>query len=261
MVEHVHGKDGVASSILAIGFMNQGYFERAIDPHQYDKGEINWEEHGRGDTPMRLFFKEILDKEIGNLKGKNVIDIGSGTGALFGFLEMRGAHVQGIEPSYNNVAISKKLFPHIKVFESSLEKAELDKTFDVALAAMVFEHLFDVEGAFKKINLLLKNGGMFYLITHNREYLVDPSYPNPIELEKVGDSETYAAKIGEGDKIFYDLLRPASAYIDAGIKSGFILIKHNPLLPSELLLTLEPKYERYKNVPIKHLFVFKKDSD
>ena len=239
--------------------MKETYLEKATDPRQYDKGEVDWSKYGSGDDPRRKFFKEALRGEVGDLHGKVVLDVGSGSGAFFDLFRERGAEsIQGLEPSKNNIAISKKLFPDIPVFSGSLEEARFDKRFDVVFAVMVVEHLPDLEKAFAKIKFLLRDGGMFYLITQDKEHMMRPDYDTPIKTEAPGVDGSVAVRVGTEKKTFYDILRPVELYKSAGGQAGLKLEKHISLTASEALIKDIPRYEKYRNVPIKHLFIFKK---
>jgi hypothetical protein len=55
---------------------------QATDPVQYDHGNIDWIKHGTIANPLRIFFLGALYAAIGDLAGKSVLEIGSGTGWL-----------------------------------------------------------------------------------------------------------------------------------------------------------------------------------
>ncbi len=60
---------------------SKDYRVLATNPAQYDSDELHWETE-TADSPMRQFFSSYLGKSLGNLSGKKIIDIGSGTGFL-----------------------------------------------------------------------------------------------------------------------------------------------------------------------------------
>ena|SRR3989338_2680004 len=125
------------------------FLKHATDIHQYDSEEVDWKTAGSKDTPSRQFFQEYLKKVL-NVKGKSVLDIGSGIGQLFDMLKELGvSSVEGVEPSLKNVETSKKLYPTVEVFHGTLEQVEKSRLFDTAIAVMVFEHIIDLPSAFK----------------------------------------------------------------------------------------------------------------
>ena len=239
--------------------MNEkGYFEKAVNFTQYDKGEIDWSSYGKGDDPTRKFFKEILRNEILSLEGKSVLDIGSGSGAMFDlFLELGAKEIQGIEPSVKNCIVSRKLYPEIPVFEGELAAASFGKLFGTAFAIMVFEHFSDINIAYKKIHTLLSDGGELIVIFQDLEYLLAPDFHYPIDCEDARNG-TIAAKISHSSGEIYDLLRLPEVYVKRAEESGFQVQKYIPMKPTAALLEAAPKYEYLKDSAIRHLLVLRK---
>ena len=239
--------------------MSKGYFDKAVDPSQYDKEEMQWKEYGQKDDPVRVFYKDVLRSEIGSLENKKVLDIGSGSGAFFDFYqELGGLKVKGIEPSKSNFQVSRNLFPDVEVINAGLMETKLEEEFDAAFAIMVFEHLNDVQGAYTKIRSFLKDGGLLYVIFQDLDYLKDSRYSNPVDFEEVGDETTAVRVQSRSFGTVYDLLRKPDYYIKVAQQAGFIIEKHTPLLPSEKLCQEIPKYNSLKDIAFRHLLVLRK---
>ncbi len=118
--------------------MTNEYFKYATNPYQYDAETMDWKKEGLPRSPTRQLFQEYLKTNL-VVKGKSVIDIGSGMGQLFPLLKQLGAvEINGIEPSIKNVQISKYFYPDIEIYEDTLAKADIKKSFDVAVSVMVF---------------------------------------------------------------------------------------------------------------------------
>ena len=101
---------------------------------------------------------------------KNVLEIGSGTGRLFSFLQEKVAgSIQGVEPSEKNSAASRQVHPEVDVYTGTFADFQSESHFDIVLAIMVFEHLPDLPVTFSKIQGLLKSGGKFYLVVGDYE--------------------------------------------------------------------------------------------
>lgn len=236
----------------------KGYLEKAVNFAQYDEGEIDWSSYGSEDDPTRKFFKQILREEVKSLQGKSVLDVGSGSGAMFNlFLELGAKKVQGIEPSVKNCSISQKFYPEVPIFKGELFAASFDEKFDVCFAVMVFEHFSDIGAAYQKISSLLVPNGKLFVIFQDMEYLLAPDFHYSIDYENIGE-ETVAAKIEHSSGDIYDLLRLPEVYIKAAEESGLVIEKYLPMKPTLELIEAAPKYEHLKDRAIRHLLVLRK---
>ena len=218
---------------------------------------MNWEDEGV-DSPRRQFFAECLEKNLGDLSGKTVLDIGSGTGySSVVFEKLGAAEYFGIEPSEKSVAISKNLYPKLQVTLGSLETVKLNRVFDVVVSIMVFEHIVDPETALKKINSLLTVNGFFFLIYSDIEVFSAPRFDITVEVEDLGNGEK-VARTTYPFGVIYDILRPTENYAQYATSAGFKLVKQTPLYPTETFLQTAPRYEQFKEHAFVHLLVFQK---
>ena len=236
--------------------MTENYFERATNPQQYDEGKLDWKSEGGKESPTRSFFYEYLAPEL-EAKDKHVLDVGSGMGPLFPLLKKLGAaRVVGIEPSKQNIEVAKSLYPEIEVLPVSLETAELNEKFDAAVAVMVFEHIANVTEALIKIKSLLSLGGIFYLITSDKDYYTKQRSGYQIDTEQV-DENTVSVKTTRESGIMYDVVRPIDWYITTAERVGLHLHKHIGMKPTKTFIDRLPKYAMFKDQNIAHLLIFK----
>lgn len=234
--------------------------DKATDPLQYDSIDIDWQKEGMADSPTRIFYVECLTRELEDLTRKSVIDIGSGTGHLTELLLERGAKtIYGVEPSKKNTAVSRKLYPQMHVIESSLENAQINTTFDVAIAMMVFEHIHDLNIAFGKINKLLKPNGTLYTVIGDKKYFTTERFDYNLKIEDIGNHESVVAA-HRYFGLMHDIARPVSNYINAARKSNFKLLKRAPFVPTDRLMQIAPKYKQFKGKPLSHILILKKIS-
>ncbi len=237
--------------------MTKSLFEQATDPQQYDLEALYWTEMGAKDSPTRQFFKEYLNQEL-NPAGKDILDIGSGTGWLLEELrENRAQSVTGIEPSESNVALAKKVYPQTTTLLSSLEDFKSDKKYDIVTSVMVMVHVADVEAAMKKIASLLKFSGELHILVPPYEYTKTPRFNYEIKVEQLNEDE-YVAVITRSIGTIVDVIRKTSVYQKAGARSGLKLKKVIEMKPTKSFLQREPKYEQFKDVAIGEYLVFTK---
>jgi ubiquinone/menaquinone biosynthesis C-methylase UbiE len=109
------------------------------------------------------------------LGDKHVLDIGTGVGNLWDYIE-EGVEGYAIDPSVIGVIKALQRHPSLTVSASICEKLPYsDQFFDVIVAADTIEHTFYPETALKEIYRVLKNEG-----------ILSASFPIPNSLRKWG---------------------------------------------------------------------------
>jgi len=116
------------------------------------------------------FEKGILQKIIGDVKGKRVLDIGCGTGRCIKTLIDKGAIITGCDISPEMLKIAKKKFLNVEFAEGDIENLPFkDDCFDVVLASFLIVHLKSLQKAFDEVYRVLKPGGIFILTNINQK--------------------------------------------------------------------------------------------
>jgi len=116
-------------------------------------------------------FSRRLDVITRYRKNGKLLDIGCAFGFFLELASKRGWKASGIEVSKNASDYAKK---HQKspVFNGTIEKANFKKkSFDVITLFDVIEHIPDPKNMLKKINKLLKPGGILAITTPNIDSL------------------------------------------------------------------------------------------
>lgn len=119
-----------------------------------------------------------------DIKGKYILDIGSGSGWIEELILKKGAKkIVGIDVSENAIKQAKKLKLKKVVYKraSALDIPYKDNTFDTVVSFEVIEHIpFNTEEEmFKEVHRVLKPGGTFYLSTPYKHWLsmiTDPAW-------------------------------------------------------------------------------------
>ncbi len=208
----------------------EDYKLKATNPQQYDSPELDWRIAGDTNDPSRLFFQNHLKDNLEDLKGKSVLDIGSGVGQLFPMLQDLGiSDIEGLEPSKRNVEHTRKIYPNIKVIEGTLQNFIPDKLFDVVICVAVFEHIFDIKEAFHFVSKFLKTNGSFYLIIGDKEngtksHPTSKGFMINVDVQELGEG-IVATKTIYPDAVIYDIFRPLESIIKAAEESSFKLTK------------------------------------
>ena len=229
---------------------------KATNPSQYDSSILDWKKEGMLDSPTRQFFHEYLDENLENLTGKSVLDIGSGTGHLSKLFSKIGAEeIHGIEPAHKNVEISRKLYPEMSVTEQAFEDARPDRTFDVVVVVMAFEHMRDLGFVFQKIAQFTKPDGSLYIIIGDKEYHTTERFGYKLEIEDLGNGEV-ATSTKRPYGTMHDIFRPISNFVEAAERVGFVLKKQTALVPTEKFMQGKLKYKQFEGKPLNHLLVF-----
>ena len=234
--------------MAALVFWYNAFMEasKAINPRQYDSPELDWRVGGAEDQSSRIFFRDELDAtlEADSLRGKRVLDIGSGVGQLFNWLRDKGtSEIVGIDPSLRNVQTSKDLYPWATTIQSTLSEffATNPQPFDIAMAVMVFEHIRDIKAAFYEASSLLVAGGQFYLIIGDKDFHIcndkemrGSRFVSVEVLQELEDDavETKTVRIdGDtgGTSVMYDIFRPIERVRGAAQEAGFELVHERKL--------------------------------
>jgi len=236
----------------------EDYKLKATNPQQYDSEELDWRKGGNINTTSRIFFRDNLRRYLEDLKGKDVLDIGSGVGHLFPMLlELGASRIEGLEPSKRNVEHSSGLYPSITIHQGTLRNFVTDKPFDVAICIMAFEHILDIKEAFSDVAKLIKSNGSFYLIFGDKDFHIFNNPPKTeVDIQEIenGIVATKTIRHRDGDEsTMYDLFRPVEFFISNAKDAGFDMVKNIPLMVEQ-----GSRWDFWANKPICHLLVLKR---
>ena len=116
------------------------------------------------DKNAKAFFNDFL-RDVGDPRGKKVLDVGFGNGIMAGEFIKAGALVYGLETEEDLVKMSK----NSDMYLYDGQKFPFDRnSFDYAYATSVLEHMSYPEEVIKEVGRTLKPGGRFYLSFPNK---------------------------------------------------------------------------------------------
>lgn len=173
------------------------------------------------DYPNLIVFLEekVSSKFIGNVRGKNVLDFGCGTGRYSLPLAKKGANVTAVD--FNNAMLkiakqkAKKAKVKIKFKEADITKYTSDEKFDLIISMLVQDHIKDLKKSVDVINKASKIGTKV-VISNIHPDLIYKDY-NP----KTGKGQGYLIKGYKTDQYYH----PLSEYLNLFLKKGFTLTK------------------------------------
>jgi 2-polyprenyl-3-methyl-5-hydroxy-6-metoxy-1,4-benzoquinol methylase len=122
--------------------------------------------HESFEAPTALENRFILS-HMGNLKGKRLLDVGSGLGESSVYFALQGAHVTMTDVSAGMMQAARRLARKYGVeVEGILSSAEQlnvpAETYDFVYIANTIHHVQDRDALFQKIHRALKPGGRFF---------------------------------------------------------------------------------------------------
>lgn len=130
------------------------------------------EEHYLQERNLEKFASE-LERYFGTLKGKKILEIGSGSGSRAVALALKGAKVYGIEPNRVGVIASyyrSKRYDSIKTaFMVGIGEnlSFSNNSFDLILTNSVLEHVQNIDKVLSETFRVLKKDGFTYHHTEN----------------------------------------------------------------------------------------------
>lgn len=142
---------------------------------QFD-GKMNMYDTNRR---LKLIFDEFLDEDI---RGKQLLDAGSGTGWFSKYAVMRGASVASLDVGVNILGQVAKKCKSERTVGSVLEIPFREGRFDIVLSTEVIEHTPNPQKAIQQMHQVLKKGGVLVLTVPNRLWHSAITMANALKL-------------------------------------------------------------------------------
>ncbi len=112
-------------------------------------------------------------RELGIAEGRDVLELGAGTGKFTELIVHTGARITGVEPVPAMRAALERNCPTIRVLDATAEAIQAeDAAFDTVIAASAF-HWFDGDRALPEIHRVLRPEGALGLIWNVRDEASD----------------------------------------------------------------------------------------
>lgn len=113
-------------------------------------------------------LKKILWTQLGEIKGKNILDFGSGEGITANYFA-KNNNVVTVEPWEEMLNNRWQDYEYMQLQGDAAILSQMeDNTFDVVFCHNVLEYIEDKEEVVKELCRVLKPGGMLSVVKHNR---------------------------------------------------------------------------------------------
>jgi len=125
--------------------------------------------HDITDLPAwERLFKKIVWKQLGDMKGKKILDFGSGEGITANHFAEKN-DVTAIEPSKEMLSNAWKDYEYTQIVgDVNALSAFKNETFDMIICHNVLEYIDDKAAVIKALARVLKKDGIISIVKHNR---------------------------------------------------------------------------------------------
>ena len=118
--------------------------------------------------PWECLMKRMVWKQLGDVRGKKILDFGSGIGVTANYLA-RYNDVTAIEPDEESVSMRWSDNQYAQIIGSTDELRKFsDETFDMIICHNVMEYAEDRADIFNEFARVLKKDGRISVVKHNR---------------------------------------------------------------------------------------------
>lgn len=163
---------------------------RAFYNHAKDTYDVTYDRRGPV-YPANLFRMKLAIRLLAQVKARDVLDVGCGTGLVSAAMIKKGVRVWGVDFAEHALAIARERVARLGYPVDRFRLGDVERlpyrpgSFDAVVALGVFPHLDDERVALRQIRRVLKPGG--HLVVEFRNDLFDLFTFNSYTLEFIRD--------------------------------------------------------------------------
>jgi len=195
----------------------------------WDKASLEYSEAvgDAGDLYHYTYTNPELFKFLGNVKGKNILDLACGQGYFSELLEKKGAKVVGVDYSRDMIKIAKGrgLKADFRVRSSSDMKFIKKETFDCIVCNFGLHDIRDLKGTMEECSRVIKKGGKFvWVIPHPVFYFGKRNKRDGKYFEEVFGYKGLKIKtVNWFESPIKQYHRPIEYYLNEMFRNGFLI--------------------------------------
>ncbi|MBI4226077.1 class I SAM-dependent methyltransferase [Candidatus Roizmanbacteria bacterium] len=222
----------------------------------------------KGDVSHQLLFDPAIEKMLGDVAHKTILDAGCGNGYWSRRLAKKAKKVIAIDSSVRLIEIAKAKNNQANIEYQIMTLGEAlkfgDKTFDLILSSMVLHYVPNLNTVASEFNRILKTRSKVIICVQH------PLYQYHFRAQEIaGKKNNYFPKtVGYFDRIQLKQVtlfgkaildihnRPMEDYLRPFFKSGFALTDFSEPEFTKELLDKNPRYQALKEIPRVLIFQF-----
>lgn len=189
-----------------------------------------------------------------HLAGRDVLEIGCGTGRHTLRLARQGNRVTGLDLSPGMLAIARdklKAYDTVRLVEADVMTADpggpfWDGSFDVALAALVVEHINDLPRFFRRVAAALRPDGELFL-----------SEIHPYRSLGGSGARFLDPETGEA-RWLANIPHSGTAILEAARGAGLACTTEHDVFGDQALADQQPQWARHLGKPMIRMWIFQK---
>ncbi len=223
---------------------------------QYARSFKSYHSWRTKENPQGWFYNDHLEipavnKLLGNVEGKKILDFGCGTGIYTKKLAKKGAVVKGFDISEEMLSIARKENLQLDLRKGSGYEIPFKEKFDIVLASLVVHYLKDWDEMFQEVSRVLKKGGYFIFSTGNP--VMESIKKSKQEVDYFHDGKFCADwkdNTGKEMKMHY-YHKTYEKIIQAIIKNKFEIVDYKDCFPIKKAKKIFPEeYDKYSREPL-----------
>ena len=174
---------------------------------------------------------------LGEVRGKQILEVGCGGGQNAIALTKWGAICTGVDPSLAQLAHARRLAQEhgveVRFAQGVAEDlgAMTDEGFDIVLSSFAFDYVTDLERAYAQIARVLKPGGLFVFCQSHPWFQAvgwhlagDPDAPEVADYASWPGIEEWDWRFEDGTSApMHGHLRPLAQIVNSLVEAGFLL--------------------------------------
>lgn len=127
-----------------------------------------------GDTYHEHVVKPNLLEVLGDIRGKQMLDVACGQGFFSRLLHEAGARVTGVDIAASLIALAKNAGPaDIRYEVAPADKMDVpESSFDIAICVLALQNIRNLSGTLAAVSKALKPGGEFLFVLNHPAFRV-----------------------------------------------------------------------------------------